>query len=92
MKVNGVSKPPFVAEAPTAHFDCFDPAVDGFRRAIAHLQDDRIEDTPQVFFDGSGGCFERFQPTPHGPGQPLLPTLTRPCGGGHNATTAWPFP
>ena len=41
-----LGKPPFVAEAPTAHFDCFDPAVDGFRRAIAHLQDDRIEDTP----------------------------------------------
>lgn len=75
MEVNGVRKPLHVAKALTAHFDGFDSTVGVFRRSIAHLQDDRIDDAPQMVFDGFGGRLDWFKSTLHGPRQPALTHL-----------------
>ena len=60
----------FISEAAATDFDGFDSAVNAFSGAITALQDDGINDPPEVFFDGFAGLFHRFQPAAHGPGQP----------------------
>ena len=59
-------------------FDRLDPTVDAFCRAITDLQNDGIDDAPQVILDGFGGLFDGLKPTTHGPVQPTFPALEHP--------------
>ena len=78
MEVDCVGEALFVAEAPAAHLDHLEPAVNTFGRSIGHLQNDGIEDAPQMIPDGSGGLPDQFQTATHRPGQPPLPALACP--------------
>ena len=80
MEVNGVGEPLFVTESPAAHLAGLDPAVDAFDWSIAHLENDRIQDVPEVILDGPSGRLDRFELASHGPGQPAFPALARPGG------------
>ena len=54
VEVNGVGKALLVAEAMAPNLDRLDAAVDAFSRSIADLQNDSIQDTPQVLLDPTG--------------------------------------
>ena len=73
MDVNGVCKLLYISEASTAHFDGLDSTVDAFSRSIAYFQDDCIDDSPQMGFNGVRGYLDGGKSTSHGPGQPALP-------------------
>ena len=61
MEVDCIGKPLFVAEASAANLDHLDPAIEAFRWSIAYLQDHRIQNAPQVFFDRPGHFLDRLQ-------------------------------
>ena len=54
MEVDRIGEAVLVAESSAAHFDHLDAAVDAFCRAIADLEHDGIEYSPQVFLDHPG--------------------------------------
>ena len=80
MEVNGGCKPLIVSESAGAYFDGFDSAVDAFGRAIADLEDNGIDDSPQMVFNSFGGFLDRLQAAAHGPGEPSFPALAGPGG------------
>jgi len=81
MKVNGIHESSFVAESACTDLDGFDPAVDPFSRAIAGLQNDGIENSPQMVPDCPGSFFHRFKPAAHSPAQPFRPISECPAPG-----------
>ncbi len=80
MEVNGGCKSFIISESAGAYFDCFYSAVDAFGRAIADLENNCIDDSPQVVFNGFGGFLDRLQAAAHGPGKPSFPALAGPGG------------
>ena len=80
MEFNGVGKPLFIWESSAANLDGIDPAVDVVGQTIAHLQNECIQDVPEVVLDGLGRDLDRIEPAAHGPGQPSFPAFERPGG------------
>ena len=46
MEANSVDKLLMITESTCACFDDFDSAVDAFRRAVAHSEDECVKDSP----------------------------------------------
>ena len=59
MEVDGLNVSRFIAKAPTPDFEALDAAIHTLRRSVARLQQDGIENAPQMFFDGSCHLFDR---------------------------------
>ena len=54
MEVNGGGKSFIISESTGAYFDGFYAAVDAFGRAITDFENNRIDDSPLMFFNGFG--------------------------------------
>ena len=78
MEVNCGCKALIVLESAGAYFDRFYSAVDAFGRAITDLENNRIDDSPQMVFDGFSGFLDRLQAAAHGLGEPSFPALAGP--------------
>ena len=55
IEVNSVGQPLFISKSTGTNFDGFDAAVDAFRRTIADVENDRIDDSPQVILNPDFG-------------------------------------
>jgi hypothetical protein len=75
-----VSNRSLLQKSVRAYFDRFYTTVDAFGRVIADLEDNRVDDAPQMVFYGLGHHFDGFQAAAHGPGQPSLPALAAQVG------------
>ena len=80
MEVNGGCKSFIISESAGAYFDSFYAAVDAFGRAITDHENNHIDDSPQMFFNGFGGFLNWLQAAAHGPGEPFFPALAAPGG------------
>lgn len=60
MKIDGIAEARLVAEPSAAHLDQLDPAVDAFRAAVVGIENDGVEDVPQVRFDHPGNLSDRL--------------------------------
>ena len=58
MEVNCIDELVFVAESACADFDRLDATANAFCRAITDLQNDGVDDAPQVILDGFGGSLK----------------------------------
>ena len=68
MEVDGIPVARLIAKSTAAYFDHLDPAVDALGCAIVSLQDDGVNNAPEMFLDGSGNLPDRFQSAAKGPG------------------------
>ena len=68
MEVDCIGESRLVAEPSATNLDRFYPAIDTFCRAIAYLQDNRVQYSPKVFLDGLGNFLDRIQATAYRPG------------------------
>jgi hypothetical protein len=68
MEVDGILVAGFIAKATTAYFDHIDPAVDALGGAIADLQEDGVNNSPEMGLDGPGNFLDGFQSTANRPG------------------------
>lgn len=68
MEVDGIPVTQFISKPPAAYFDRLDSTVDALGRAIINLQDDCVQNAPEVLFYRSGHFFNRLQSAPNGPG------------------------
>ncbi len=59
-------------------FDGFDPTIDAFSRAITDINNNGIDDPPEMLSNHSGDIFDWLKPAAHGPTQCFIPTLECP--------------
>ena len=78
MEVDVGNEPLPVSITPALHLDHLDPAVETLGGTVADLQDNRIDDAPQMFPDHPGGFLHRFKTTTHRPTEPTLPRFQGP--------------
>ena len=71
------NEPLLVPIPPTLYLDHLDPAVETFRRTVADLQDNGIDDPPQMRPDHAANRLHRLQTTPHRPAQPTTDERNR---------------
>lgn len=68
MKIDGAAESLLVAKAAASDLDSFDSTVDAFGRAVSNVQDNGIEDAPEMLFDRLGNLFHRIETAADGPG------------------------
>ena len=74
-----IGNEPFLAPISSPlHLDHLNPAVETLGRTVADLQDNRIDDPPQMFLDHPGGVLHGLKTTTQGPTQPARPPLQGP--------------
>lgn len=78
VEVDRVGEPLTVSKPPAANLDHPDLAVEALRRIVGEIQDNGIEDTPQMVPDRPGSLLDWLHATAHRPGQPPLPAIFGP--------------
>ena len=85
MEVDGLDVLLFIAKAAAPDFEALDAAIHTLRRPVVRLQQDGIENAPQMLLDDSCHLFDRGQATADGPGIPPSPPRgsDRSCAAPH---------
>lgn len=78
MEVDRIAKALPITKTPRPALHALNAAVDALGMAVVYLQDDGVDDAPQVLLDRRGRFLHRIQPATHRPGQPACPALGRP--------------
>ncbi len=63
MEVDCIHKSFFIAESMCTDFDGFDPTIDAFSRAITDINNNGIDDSPEMLSNHSGDIFDWLKPT-----------------------------
>ena len=82
MEVNRITEACLVSEAPAAHLDHLDPAVDALSSTIVSFEHHGIDNAPEVVFDCPGDLPDGFEAASHRPGQPAFPGPGGPAATG----------
>jgi len=78
VEIDGCPESPLIAKSPAAHLEKLDTAVGTLSQPIGGLDDNGIQNPPQVRLDHAGNLLHRLQPAADGTVVPALPALLGP--------------
>src|SRR5690606_24058269 len=78
MKVNGIAESLLVSKSPRSSLHRLDPTVDAFRMTVVSLQNDGVDNAPQVILQRCRNFLHGRQPAANHPVDQSLPALQRP--------------